>query len=252
MNQSGSAALVFPSGAVFEAVRKASKKAAFGVHVEMQQGMGALATIAMAAPWVGMLGTVFGIVDSFVGCGGNKATCLAAVEERLSWSLWPTGVGLVVGLIALVFHRYLSGRLKKMDREMDSASLELINLLVLSRGRFTLAAESDGPVLDGPMFGQKAWADAKSDQKWLPWFRAITCLALASAWSLDVARNYADYSYSLASLALNACVWVLFTFGCSCLLAWPVWSKLMRRRPGGLAMLGSVICVCWNLAEFVW
>ena len=63
---------------------------------------------------------------------------------------WPTGLGLLVGLVSLWCYRYLTGRLSTIDLEMENASLDLLNQLSRFRGRFAI-----GPSRDGPMFGEK-------------------------------------------------------------------------------------------------
>ena len=112
-----------------QAARRASACAAAIVHLRMKRGLGSLATIASTAPWVGVLGTVFGIPASFIGCAGEKSACLAAVVERLSWSICPTALGLVVALAALVFYKYLLTEIETFDSEMENASLCLMNQL---------------------------------------------------------------------------------------------------------------------------
>src|SRR5882724_6714214 len=64
--------------AVIDAVMRAAQRSAAGVHIEMKRGINSLATITCVAPLLGFAITVEGIVDSFVGCGGEKWACLAA------------------------------------------------------------------------------------------------------------------------------------------------------------------------------
>jgi biopolymer transport protein ExbB/TolQ len=69
----------------------------------MKRGLKTLATIASVAPWLGLLITVIGIVGSFVGCGGEKSTCMAAIVDRLANVIARSALGLLVGIIALSF-----------------------------------------------------------------------------------------------------------------------------------------------------
>lgn len=115
--------------------KRAAERAAATVHGEMGRGLNGLATVATIAPWVGLFGTVVGINASFIGCGGEKSACMAVFAERLSWSIWPTALGLGVGLSSLWFYRCLAGRLKTFDREMSNAKLELTNQLSLHVGQ---------------------------------------------------------------------------------------------------------------------
>ena len=95
----------------------------------MKRGVNSLATIASVAPFLGLLITVEGIVFSFVSCGGEKSTCLAAVVDRLSNAIARTALGLLVGIPSLWCYRYLRGQLEDLDVEMRNAALELANVL---------------------------------------------------------------------------------------------------------------------------
>lgn len=120
---------------VIGATRRAAERSAAVVCHDMKKRLNSLATIAIIAPWLGLFGTVVGIVNSFVGCGGERSACMAAIVERLSDSTWPTALGLLVGLISLWCYRYLTGRVEAFAREMEGAILELVKLLARYRGR---------------------------------------------------------------------------------------------------------------------
>jgi len=86
-----------------------------------------LATIASTAPWIGVFGTLLGINNSFQGLGTSYAVAFGAVTKRLSESLAPTALGLIVALAALYFYKYLLAELEAFDQKMESASLQLVN-----------------------------------------------------------------------------------------------------------------------------
>jgi biopolymer transport protein ExbB/TolQ len=77
--------------------------------------MYSLATIASVAPFVGVFGTVLGILNSFQGENGPRDAIMAAVTKGLSESLWPMAFGLLVGLVSLWFYEYLTDRLRTID-----------------------------------------------------------------------------------------------------------------------------------------
>jgi biopolymer transport protein TolQ len=116
-----------------EAVKLASGRSAVAVHSEMKRGLNSLATIAATAPFVGIFGTLFGIVDSFPGMDGEQSTLLAMVEESLSESLIPTELGLLVAMLAFCSYKYFLAKLEDCDVEMESASLQLVNDLASTR-----------------------------------------------------------------------------------------------------------------------
>ena len=97
------------------------------VHREMKRGLTSLATIASVAPWVGVIGTILGIYNSFPGVDGSKESIMALVTERLSQAVVPTAFGLVVALMALWCYKYLRARVETFDFEIEAASLQLIN-----------------------------------------------------------------------------------------------------------------------------
>ena len=119
-----------------------------------------------------MFGTIVGIVGSFKGCGCEASAHLAALNESLSESIWPTALGLLVGLISLWCYRYLAGRLETIDHEMDNGSLALLNQLTRYSGRFI-----QGPAIDrisaNPMFGETSFAELSPDQKSLPHYISL-------------------------------------------------------------------------------
>jgi biopolymer transport protein ExbB/TolQ len=95
----------------------------------MKRGLHSLASIAVTAPFVGVLGWVLGFYNSFPGGEGEKSAMLAIVNERLSEALMPLELGLLVALLAYFGHKYLLAKLEDFDVEMENASLQLLNQL---------------------------------------------------------------------------------------------------------------------------
>jgi biopolymer transport protein ExbB/TolQ len=95
----------------------------------MKRGLNSLATIASIAPFLGLFGTVLGIVNSFGGCGCSKETYRAAIFEGLSQSFVPTALGLLVAVPALWCYKYLSSDAEAFDSEMENKALELLNFV---------------------------------------------------------------------------------------------------------------------------
>ena len=106
-----------------ESARRASERSAVVVHGNMKRGLWSLATIASTAPWVGVLGTVQGINDSFLGFGGSKESLMAAKFEGLSRALAPTALGVMVALAAMWCYRYLLSEVEAFDSDMESAAI---------------------------------------------------------------------------------------------------------------------------------
>jgi hypothetical protein len=83
----------------------------------MKRGLNSLASIAVTAPFVGILGWVLGFYNSFPGGEGEKSAMLAIVTGRLSESLMPIELGLLVGLLAYFGHKCLLLRIEDFDLE---------------------------------------------------------------------------------------------------------------------------------------
>ena len=118
-------AMLTPQAVRSECVQLACERAAAIVHRRMQRGLKSLAIITSIAPFFGLFGAVLGIISAFVGCGGEKSYCMAAVMDRLSNGLVPAALGLFVALQALWTYKYLNDQIETLDQEMKSASLSL-------------------------------------------------------------------------------------------------------------------------------
>ncbi len=112
--------------AVLEAVNRASQRSRAVVREELKAGVYDLATIASIAPWIGLLGTTLTIA-ALPGYDGPAIGLWRLVLTHRATSMGYTAFGLVVGVVAFWFYRYLSERLLALDREMENASLGLLN-----------------------------------------------------------------------------------------------------------------------------
>ena len=121
-------------GEQIEASRRALERAEAIVHAELKRGLGGLATIGATAPFVGLFGTVVGILNAFRGIAENKQTGLGAVAGGISEALVTTAIGLFVAIPAVMMYNYLSGRVEAFDVEMDNSSSELIDYFLKRRG----------------------------------------------------------------------------------------------------------------------
>src|SRR5437879_7061269 len=111
-------------GETIEASKRALERTEAIVHAELKRGLGGLATIGSTAPFVGLFGTVVGILNAFKGISQEKATGLAAVGGGIAEALVTTAVGLFVAIPAVRMFDYLTGRVEAGGVEMDNASTE--------------------------------------------------------------------------------------------------------------------------------
>ena len=121
-------------GEQIEASRRALERAEAIVHAELKRGLGGLATIGATAPFVGLFGTVVGILNAFKGISEQKATGLGAVAGGIAEALVTTAFGLFVAIPAVMMYNYLSGRVEAFDVEMDNSSSELVDYFLKRRG----------------------------------------------------------------------------------------------------------------------
>jgi biopolymer transport protein ExbB len=121
-------------GETIEASKRALERTEAIVHAELKRGLGGLATIGSTAPFVGLFGTVMGILHAFTGIAASKATGLAAVAGGIAEALVTTAMGLVVAIPAVMMFNYLTGRVEAFDVEMDNSSSELIDYFLKKRG----------------------------------------------------------------------------------------------------------------------
>ncbi len=115
------------SGEEIEASRRALERAEAIVHAELKRGVSTLATIGSTGPFVGLFGTVVGIINAFKGISNEKSTGLGAVAGGISEALVTTAVGLFVAIPAVWAYNYFTNRVEAFDVEMGNSSSELID-----------------------------------------------------------------------------------------------------------------------------
>ncbi|MBE3023260.1 tonB-system energizer ExbB [Janthinobacterium sp. BJB1] len=97
----------------------------------MTQGIGLLASIGAVAPFVGLFGTVWGIMNSFIGIAVSQSTNLATVAPGIAEALLATALGLVAAIPAVVIYNVLSRGINQYKALLRAASAQV--LLMLSR-----------------------------------------------------------------------------------------------------------------------
>jgi len=128
-----SASSQVPEEEVVDAAKRGLERSVAIVHAEMKRGLSGLATVGSTAPFVGLFGTVVGIINAFKGIAEQKATGLAAVAGGISEALVTTALGLGVAVPAVWAYNYFSNKIEAFDVEMDNSSMELINYFITRR-----------------------------------------------------------------------------------------------------------------------
>jgi biopolymer transport protein ExbB len=113
-----------------DTVRRAIQRATALTSNDLKKGIPSLATIGATAPFVGLLGTVVGIINAFHSIGVTGSGGLGAVSAGISEALVETALGLVVAIPAVWLYNYFTGRLEYFNVEMDNSSSELVDYFI--------------------------------------------------------------------------------------------------------------------------
>ena len=108
-------------------LERSAQTAASEALTIMERRMSWLATIGAVSPFVGLFGTIMGIVDAFHGLGTAGAATLRAVAPGISEALITTAAGLVVAVPAVVAYNQFTARLREFGARMDDFARELLN-----------------------------------------------------------------------------------------------------------------------------
>ena len=115
---------------IVDTVRRAIQRATALTSNDLKKGIPSLATIGATAPFVGLLGTVVGVINAFAGIGAQGSAGLGAVSAGISEALIETALGLVVAIPAVWLYNYFTGRLEYFNVEMDNSSSELVDYFI--------------------------------------------------------------------------------------------------------------------------
>jgi biopolymer transport protein TolQ len=96
---------------------------------KLESRLSFLATTANTAPFIGLFGTVWGIMDSFREIGVRGSTSLAIVAPGISEALIATALGLATAIPAVLGYNYLVGRLRRLTSKLENAASHIINLV---------------------------------------------------------------------------------------------------------------------------
>jgi len=113
-----------------ENLERTIQKAISDQTLHMESGLAFLATTASATPFIGLFGTVWGIMEAFHAIGKTGSATLASVAPGISEALIATAAGLFAAIPALVAYNLLGRKIKSFRLYMEQFSLDLINFLV--------------------------------------------------------------------------------------------------------------------------
>jgi biopolymer transport protein ExbB/TolQ len=115
---------------IVEAASRAVERSALLTTSDFKRGIGSLATIATTAPFIGLFGTVIGIINAFRGIGTTGSGGIAAVSAGISEALVTTALGLFVAIPAAWMFNLFQNKLERLQVEMSNSASELIDFFM--------------------------------------------------------------------------------------------------------------------------
>ena len=120
---------------VAERTRRRIERHLEGINTELRKGMALLASVGSTAPFVGLLGTVLGIISAFQGIAATGSGGLASVSAGISEALIETALGLAVAIPAVLAFNYLSAVIAQEEQSLNHAAGDLIDTIEGWEGR---------------------------------------------------------------------------------------------------------------------
>ncbi|MBL7661610.1 protein TolQ [bacterium] len=111
-----------------ENIERALKRAKAEEVTRLEYGTTFLATTASAAPFIGLFGTVWGIMNAFMGLSKVKSSSIQAVAPGISEALIATAIGLAAAIPAAIAFNYVMQQVRILARSMDMFSAEFLNI----------------------------------------------------------------------------------------------------------------------------
>jgi biopolymer transport protein ExbB/biopolymer transport protein TolQ len=129
---------------VIEAAKRAIERETLVVYSDFKKGIGGLATIATTAPFVGLFGTVIGIIHAFQGMALSGSGGIGAVSKGIAEALVTTALGLGVAIPAAWLFNYFTNVLERFQVEMSNSASELVDFFIKKQGARMGASHAAG------------------------------------------------------------------------------------------------------------
>jgi biopolymer transport protein ExbB/biopolymer transport protein TolQ len=122
-----------------EAAGRAIERETLMTYSDLKKGVGSLATIATTAPFIGLFGTVIGIMNAFAGMAKTGSGGIAAVSGGIAEALVTTALGLFVAIPAAWMFNAFTNSLERFQVEMSNSSSELLDFFIKRQGASAVA-----------------------------------------------------------------------------------------------------------------
>jgi biopolymer transport protein ExbB/TolQ len=118
---------------MIEAAERAIEREALMTTADMKKGLSGLATIGATAPFVGLFGTVVGIINAFTGMAQTGSGGIGAVSAGIAEALVVTALGLLVAIPAVWMYNYFMNKIDRFQVEMSNSASELLDYFIKRR-----------------------------------------------------------------------------------------------------------------------
>jgi len=118
-----------------ETAERGTDRAASIFNQELKRGLSVLATIATSSPFIGLFGTISGIINAFKGMANTGSGGIGAVASGIAEALVTTAFGIGVAIIALWCYNYLSTKSEIFDAEMSNTSSQVLDFFIRKQAR---------------------------------------------------------------------------------------------------------------------
>jgi biopolymer transport protein ExbB len=115
---------------VVAAVNRAIDRSTLRTITDLRRGLGSLATIGSTAPFVGLLGTVAGIITAFQAMAATGSGGLGSVSAGIAEALVTTAFGLLVAIPAVMFFNYFTNRVEEITVDVNDSTTELVDFFI--------------------------------------------------------------------------------------------------------------------------
>jgi biopolymer transport protein TolQ len=112
-----------------ESIQRALDRARTTAITDMESRVPLLGTTASAGPFIGLFGTVWGIMNSFRNIGSKGAANLATVAPGIAEALVATAIGLMAAIPAVMAYNFFSRRIRVLSAEMETFSIDFLNIV---------------------------------------------------------------------------------------------------------------------------
>ena len=134
---------------IIEGARRAMRVSHLREMDRLEHNLAFLATVSNTSPYIGLLGTVWGIMSSFQALGGLQSATIAVVAPYISEALMATAMGLIAAIPAGIFYNRYADRVGRLEVRYDAFMEELSAIFQRNAARRDAPARGAGPVTGG-------------------------------------------------------------------------------------------------------